>query len=359
MIKEDAQRDFRDDTQEQLSKVKDGKNWFRRQASKIQKIWVGAKQSFKKEVVIAKIEKNLVGGKTVEEVRKEREKYLNGLEKELAIQKIYNQIQRESLNLTSEQSDLLNSQGKIRKVELEKLQKELDIQQKQLELEKLRGQTTKQELTKMADGSFQYVFKADEEAIQTLEEQLLDAQSEFQNWLEDSRLNEVSEYLEDIRSIMEKALEGKFDSEKQWMDAMNSINAWGLNFSSAFTELNSIINAFYKYSQTVEGLAGIKPLGFDTGGYTGDFSGGRLAVLHEKELILNQKDTRNILDTIKLIKDISLNAITGKFKSSNTETVTQTPIQQFHIGKLEFPNVRTAKDIEDAIINLPLTIKQG
>ena len=101
-------------------------------------------------------------------------------------------------------------------------------------------------------------------------------------------------------------------------------------------------------------------VGFDTGGYTGKWSpNGKLAVLHEKELILNQKDTRNILDTIKLIKDISLNAITGKFKSSNVETVTQTPIQQFHIGKLEFPNVRTAKDIEDAIINLPLTIKQG
>ncbi len=58
IIKEDAQRDFRDDTQEQLSKVKDGKNWLGRQVSKAQKIWVGAKQSFKKEVVIAKTEKN-------------------------------------------------------------------------------------------------------------------------------------------------------------------------------------------------------------------------------------------------------------------------------------------------------------
>jgi hypothetical protein len=286
---------------------------------------------------LAKIEKNLLGGKTVEEVRKEREKYLNGLEKELAIQKIYNQIQRESLNLTSEQADLLNSQGKIRKVELEKLQKELDIQQKQLELEKLRGQTTKQELTKLADGSFQYVMKADEEAIQSLEEQLLESQSEFQNWLEDSRLNEVSEYLEDIRSIMEKALEGRFDSEKQWMDAMNSINAWGLNFSSAFSELNSIINAFYKYSQTVEGLAGIKPLGFDTGGYTGDFNGGKLALLHQKELVLNKYDTSNLLQAVQMLR----NFVAGV--PSSIENVSE-------IGDIilnvEFPNATNAQEIK-------------
>ena len=189
----------------------------------------------------------------------------------------------------------------------------------------------------MADGSFQYVFKADEEAIQTLEEQLLDAQSEFQNWLEDSRLNEVSEYLEDIRSIMEKALEGRFDSEKQWMDAMNSINAWGLNFSSAFTELNSIINAFYKYSQTVEGLAGIKPLGFDTGGYTGDFNGGKLALLHEKELVLNKYDTSNILQAVQMLRNF----------------VAQVPnsIENLHeigdiILNVEFPNATNAQEIK-------------
>lgn len=62
---------------------------------------------------------------------------------------------------------------------------------------------TKQELTKMADGSFQYVFKAAKRLFKLLKNNC-DAQSEFQNWLEDSRLNEVSEYLEDIRSIMEK-----------------------------------------------------------------------------------------------------------------------------------------------------------
>ncbi|MCA1021655.1 phage tail tape measure protein [Halobacillus litoralis] len=43
---------------------------------------------------------------------------------------------------------------------------------------------------------------------------------------------------------------------------------------------------------------------FDTGGYTGDFArnNGKLAILHEKELVLNQNDTKNFLEAIKLSK---------------------------------------------------------
>ena len=42
-------------------------------------------------------------------------------------------------------------------------------------------------------------------------------------------------------------------------------------------------------------------IGYDTGGYTGDWSGeGRLAMLHQKELVLNKKDTANMLDAVWL-----------------------------------------------------------
>jgi hypothetical protein len=43
--------------------------------------------------------------------------------------------------------------------------------------------------------------------------------------------------------------------------------------------------------------------GYDTGGYTGDWgSEGKLAVLHEKELVLNKEDTINLLRTIELLR---------------------------------------------------------
>jgi hypothetical protein len=47
---------------------------------------------------------------------------------------------------------------------------------------------------------------------------------------------------------------------------------------------------------------------FDTGGYTGDWnsSEGRLAMLHEKEIILNKHDTANFLDALTILRDLNL-----------------------------------------------------
>lgn len=46
---------------------------------------------------------------------------------------------------------------------------------------------------------------------------------------------------------------------------------------------------------------------FDTGGFTGDWMGeaGRLAVLHKKELVLNEKQTSDILNVAKIVENIS------------------------------------------------------
>lgn len=51
-------------------------------------------------------------------------------------------------------------------------------------------------------------------------------------------------------------------------------------------------------------LAGVS--GFDTGGYTGNWGkDGKMAVLHEKELVLNKEDTANMLDAVSAVRDIS------------------------------------------------------
>jgi hypothetical protein len=46
--------------------------------------------------------------------------------------------------------------------------------------------------------------------------------------------------------------------------------------------------------------------GFDTGGYTGEWGGsyGKLALLHKKELVLNENDTDNLLSSIDLLNNI-------------------------------------------------------
>jgi hypothetical protein len=47
-------------------------------------------------------------------------------------------------------------------------------------------------------------------------------------------------------------------------------------------------------------------MGFDTGGYTGEWGPeGKMAMLHEKELVLNAKDTENFLTATSMLREIS------------------------------------------------------
>jgi hypothetical protein len=66
--------------------------------------------------------------------------------------------------------------------------------------------------------------------------------------------------------------------------------------------------------------------GYDTGGYTGDWNSdeGRMAILHEKELVLNKADTENMLGAISILRDLvnkieinSLSAMTASLQSPN------------------------------------------
>ena len=64
------------------------------------------------------------------------------------------------------------------------------------------------------------------------------------------------------------------------------------------------INLNGSYPYNIDGLGWVKKssiVGYDTGGYTGTWNDnkGKLAFLHQKELVLNAKDTENMLSTIK------------------------------------------------------------
>ena len=102
--------------------------------------------------------------------------------------------------------------------------------------------------------------------------------------------------------------------------------------------------------------------GFDTGGYTGQWGPeGKLAMLHQKELVLNADDTENFLLGIQMLRSISdileKNASLASMTSSNLSAYTlsnsfgQTLEQQVTI-QAEFPNVSDHNEIEIAIDNL-------
>ena len=100
----------------------------------------------------------------------------------------------------------------------------------------------------------------------------------------------------------------------------------------------------------------------DTGGYTGEWGvEGKLAMLHQKELVLNADDTANFLASLEILREIvnainlhSLSAQLGGLLSSpgyigtNNSQVLE---QQVHI-EASFPNVTERNEIEEAFNNL-------
>lgn len=110
--------------------------------------------------------------------------------------------------------------------------------------------------------------------------------------------------------------------------------------------------------------------GFATGGYTGIFDDAKLAFLHQKELVLNQSDTENILAAVQAVRTIGTDLFKSIEKSldgnaiaamalmgQKLNLVATTPIQDsieqtVHIDKVEFPNVTSRTEIEEAFISL-------
>ena len=102
--------------------------------------------------------------------------------------------------------------------------------------------------------------------------------------------------------------------------------------------------------------------GFDTGGYTGDWSGemGRLALLHQKELVLNKQDTKNILDVVTVARNITAaigNSTLARLAEigsniSNWQDMNNGTLEQNVHIEASFPNVKDSHEIEDALNNL-------
>ena len=105
---------------------------------------------------------------------------------------------------------------------------------------------------------------------------------------------------------------------------------------------------------------------YDTGGYTGSWGPeGKIAVLHEKELVLNQEDTSNLLKTIDFIREI-MNTIDSQAMMASLFTLSATSgvasnnevLEQNVTIQAEFPNATDHNEIEEAFRNLVNTASQ-
>jgi hypothetical protein len=105
---------------------------------------------------------------------------------------------------------------------------------------------------------------------------------------------------------------------------------------------------------------------FDTGGYTGSWGPeGKLAMLHQKELVLNADDTSNMLQSVGLIRDVvrmidhnaSISGIGGLLSTPYFNSSGSNIEQDIKIYA-EFPSATNHTEIEEAFNNLLNTASQ-
>lgn len=205
--------------------------------------------------------------------------------------------------------------------------------------------------------------------------------------------NIPEEYRADIGAIMAAYLQqggsvnddlfqqlwNKRNEKVEWLAAHGySSDYWGSYGEETIKGFEELVSGggdqdWYDYAAnmyTIEQIREfLKQMGlpaFKSGGYTGEWGpSGRLAIIHEKELILNQNDTNSLINIIREygklkstnmdILNLSFNDIISKFKSIinkiNLNDQNQVAAQQVSI-EASFPNVSVASEIEDAFNDL-------
>ena len=136
----------------------------------------------------------------------------------------------------------------------------------------------------------------------------------------------------------------------------SNINADGTIKTGAKAYARGSIKAIEDY-----GFNTTKDFSFDTGGYTGVWGAeGRMAMLHQKELVLNAQDTENFLLATNILRDIVSKIELASLSSIlNTSVLTQgltqnlgNNFEQNVVIHAEFPDATNHNEIEEAFNNL-------
>ena len=148
-------------------------------------------------------------------------------------------------------------------------------------------------------------------------------------------------------------LKQKFGPNNGIQAIVNKLDNEGLVYSGAW------VGHYYG----IKDLAPYAYSKFDTGGYTGQWNSkeGKMAMLHEKELVLNKDDTQNILSAVEMIRKISqtidLNAIAASSALNNMGlnsvhgAQTGEMVQNITI-EADFSGVQSAAEIQQAFNNI-------
>ena len=140
-----------------------------------------------------------------------------------------------------------------------------------------------------------------------------------------------------------------------------SPNEWGIYaITNNGNRREFVENGVPEYLKKKYKDQGYSVQGLATGGYTGDWNGsdGRLAVLHQKELVLNESDTSNLLKAINVLRQVvaSMNfcGIADSLVNSTTQWMNKAatqPLANNNISNINSINNDTNNNYKNVTVN--------
>lgn len=185
----------------------------------------------------------------------------------------------------------------------------------------------------------------------------------------EEKSEESTNKIKDLAKDMSSSLKDITDSVTTWQETYGEVMQQIINSNlDVINSFNDMLKALSIDENSITVKYDIlnddtkKPEQYASGGYTGKWGNyGKLAILDEKELILNKDDTVNFLNALgiakQIIDTIDLNALQASYGFGNlvpatiNENNSQTIEQDVHITA-EFPNATDHNEIEQAFETL-------
>lgn len=184
--------------------------------------------------------RNEIKSKLIEEMSVELEKSLYGSDGQQA----WEDANDAQINALEEQLKVLKKQTDEKKKQEESEKRLLEIQQLRDKLENLKRQKTIQQLKKNADGSWEWEYVADQEAISEAEKEIKEKEKEHQEQLdedtkekEEEALQDKIDKLQDEAKIRSEAYQRMLNDLKKHMNSQENI------FEMSGNDINKIVNS--------------------------------------------------------------------------------------------------------------------
>ena len=289
-------------------------------------------------------EKLALNGKTLDEFESYTDSWMDGIEKELELEKL--RIKLSDLEDKSLQGklELMDRQEKVSRAELDYIDKQLSVIELQEKLNNINNEKTVQTLAKDVEGNWQWQYVADQTEYDSTKSDLDDAKLELEKYKKEQQ----SAYVSAMNDILSKAKNGEYDSETKLAEAINDVT----------DSFDGILEDIAMELYNTEGiLAAYK-----------DYQS------KNKDIVSSVTDGNNNSSYNNTLKDISvkfgesflsisneLGSIIGdELRKALELTNSKMNGQNITIEKqiLEFPNVIDSSGLEEAFKTLPQVAKQ-